>query len=836
MEFVLSTKATGTEFFKKQDYQNAIKHYTTAIEASKEIYETNEEARKQIVLLYSNRSLCHYKLGKLDEAFTDADETVNIDPTFAKGWVRRATALQANGRLKDALASYDEAVKLEPTAKAYQKGRATIKSAIKETEKKREEVSQFAQNLVLEAMKLGNVDSSKCAFGSDGATLNIGFKNNSETRSLHVPSLYSRFAQLTSEEAKNKYIANAIQTYIASDPSQIEMPNTFDKASVLLKVQVINKKMCVSQPQIACVAFEKFNGGSTSKDLKKLFICENVEKGINDLAIAIVVDRGHARFFITKKTLLEWDKAFDFVFKAAYENMKSELKLNEKWTSHASGCATSPWNDGFDAARVVLFPHLCTKAKLTTGMDEGDRVVLFGTSNCAMSAGSRNPIGLCFSGDILINDIVKTGEMLSNVAYRVKFKSSSPTASTSFEWMPFTPKASFEFSVPNEQSEIDAILDAVQGGKKIPVFSNNNHSSNNSSNNSGKKTAKNEESKAKVVLSWEEKVYQTLTRSVDPNVRPPAKGVVKRLLEISTGWTKDNKKSESGQILPGWIPADEIKDTLKNRLAALRIYCQIRDKECIELDKKVSRSTNSNGFFSTSDFKDRVPRYRRPIMKVISDFGGERTLTILTLAQPMTKAEAFSVPIEKRNLAQIIFNIMSIKEMAHAKQAVEGVLKADPAFRELMPDIFDEKKMMMKKKKPVVVVNKEEKKKQAESVATVEGVVESKEGKNDESPPPTPLKAAAVKQQAEKKKSTGFKGGFLKSSGKKKSTNETKKPESIPTTFTVGGQTFTMNSDISSLGNDDIFSTVGSNNYGNNDFNTGITFDPSTSGIFSYQR
>ena len=102
--------------------------------------------------------------------------------------------------------------------------------------------------------------------------------------------------------------------------------------------------------------------------------------------------------------------------------------------------------------------------------------------------------------------------------------------------------------------------------------------------------------------------------------------------------------------------------------------------------------------------------------------------------------------------------------------------------------------------------------------------------------PSTPLKAAAVKQQAEKKKSTGFKGGFLKSSGKKKSTNETKKPESIPTTFTVGGQTFTMNSDISSLGNDDIFSTVGSNNYGNNDFNTGITFDPSTSGIFSYQR
>ena len=60
--------------------------------------------------------------------------------------------------------------------------------------------------------------------------------------------------------------------------------------------------------------------------------------------------------------------------------------------------------------------------------------------------------------------------MLSNVAYRVKFKSSSPTASTSFEWMPFIPKVSFEFSVPNEQSEIDAILDAVQGGKNLSAI------------------------------------------------------------------------------------------------------------------------------------------------------------------------------------------------------------------------------------------------------------------------------------------------------------------------------------------------------------------------------
>ena len=841
MDFILSTKATGTEFFKKQNYQSAIEHYTTAIEASKKLCDANEEAKKQMVLLHSNRSLCYFKMGKVDEAFTDADESVNIDPTFAKGWVRRATAQQANGHLKDALVSYDEAIKLEPEAKAYQKARAKVKSAIKDTEKKREEVSQFAQSLVLEAMKVPGVDSTKCAFASDGATLNIGFKDRSESRSLHVPALYSRFSQLKTEKARTKYVSNAIQTYVASDPNQIEMPKTFEEAAVLLKVQIINKTVCVGQKQIACAPLEKFSGGPSPDKFKKLFLCENAGKGINELAIAIVVDRGHARFFVTRKTLLAWDKTFDFVFKSAYENMKSEMKLRDKWTSHASGCATSPWNDGFDAARVALFPFLCNKAKLSSGMDEGDRIVVFGTSNCTMSAGSRNPIGLCFAGDILINDIAKTGEMLTNVPFRVSFQSSStPTVSTPFEWSRFIPKQSFEFSVPNEQSEIDAILDAVQRGTKIPVFGNVKNL------NAGLEKAESSSTKEKVkksTMPWEEKVYQTLTRSVDPNVRPPGKGVVKRLLEISTGWTSENKRSESGQILPGWIPADEIKDTLKNRLAALRLYCQIRDEDCISLDKHASKVGNSKGFFSSSDFKDRLPRYRRPIMKVISDFGGERTLTILTLAEPMTKEEAFSAPIEKRNLAQLIFNIMSIKEMAHAKQAVTKILKADPEFRALMPDLFEHKKVA-KKKSTAALENSLKSHKAGKSEVVHGGVAESKESKNDESPPPTPLKGGPENVNTTKQgksKSSGLKGGFLKSAPNNTSGKKKKATASIPTTFTVGGQTFTMNSDVSSFeseainfGNDRTFSSF--NGGVHSGFDSGITFDPSTSGIFSYNR
>ena len=55
----------------------------------------------------------------------------DIEPTFAKGWIRRASALQALGRLKDAITAYDEAIKLEPDAKAFQKARKQVKDAVR---------------------------------------------------------------------------------------------------------------------------------------------------------------------------------------------------------------------------------------------------------------------------------------------------------------------------------------------------------------------------------------------------------------------------------------------------------------------------------------------------------------------------------------------------------------------------------------------------------------------------------------------------------------------------------------------------------------------------------
>jgi tetratricopeptide (TPR) repeat protein len=792
MEEILKHKATGTEFFKQGKYEEAVGAYSEGLKLCGGDF-VEEQFLSTSVILLSNRSLCLCKLGRAEEALKDANEATDIDPKFAKGWIRRATAFQALGRLKDALASYDEAIALAPEVKSFQKARKAVKDTVKQVEKQREQVGAFAQNLVVEAIKVQGVDPNGCSFAKDGETLNIAFKDKGkgDVRSMHVPTLYARFSQLTSEDAKAKFLVNAVKTYVAADPSESKLPDSFEEALSLLHVQLVNKERLKRLDNVAFSAIE--NVRSASRCVGE---CSDIEKHLNDLAVVTVCDRGHARFFVTTAALEQWGKSFNDVFAAAAKNMKQQAGVKE-WKSHPSACATSPWNDGFDAARIAAFPSFVEAAKTKGGADEGDRVVLFGATNCSLVAGSRNPIGLCFAGDIVVNDIAKSGDLLSKTPYRL-----ARVSATEFAWTAYAPSAG-EFSVPAEQSEIDAILEAVQGGRAIPVFGTSPAPKKKAAPQEGKKSM---EKKAK--LTWAERVFQTLHRSVNPDVRPPAKKVIGRLLEISTGWQAENKTSPNGQVLPGWIPADEIKDTPQARLAALRLYCQIRDKACIDLDRKASEV----GGFCRSEFAERVPRYRRPILKVIADFGGERTLTVLSLAQKMTAQEAFSAPIAKRNLVQLVHNIMHIKEMQHAAAAVEEVLSADPAFRALLPDVFGDgssKKAADESKEEGSKSDYSPPKPKASFVPsdTFSG---AKDGYVFKSGPDgigyyiditkSTTSANVSKTKAKKMKpKTGleknFKQGFLKSKpGNKKAPVAVAPAET--TSFTVGGQTFTMNADM----------------------------------------
>ncbi|XP_019614922.1 PREDICTED: uncharacterized protein LOC109462771 [Branchiostoma belcheri] len=79
-----SLRQQGNALFKKEQYSEAIAYYTRAINISGD----NVDER-----LYSNRSLCYWKLDQYKLSLEDADKCIELNSRSAKGYCRRALAL-----------------------------------------------------------------------------------------------------------------------------------------------------------------------------------------------------------------------------------------------------------------------------------------------------------------------------------------------------------------------------------------------------------------------------------------------------------------------------------------------------------------------------------------------------------------------------------------------------------------------------------------------------------------------------------------------------------------------------------------------------------------------
>ena len=90
-------KEKGNNFIKEKRYQDALECYTSAL-----------ELRPTEHTIFSNRSLAYLRVGRLEDAFSDACRCVEICPEFARGYMRKAVALNM-------LQRYEEAQKVSVT-------------------------------------------------------------------------------------------------------------------------------------------------------------------------------------------------------------------------------------------------------------------------------------------------------------------------------------------------------------------------------------------------------------------------------------------------------------------------------------------------------------------------------------------------------------------------------------------------------------------------------------------------------------------------------------------------------------------------------------------------
>jgi len=116
MENAENFKAKGNDSFKAGKYQDAIEHFTKAIQLDTE----NSTGQKHV--FHSNRSACYFQLGDAKKALEDSEECVRLKPTWARGYERKGKALLKLGRNKEAKDVFKKGLDHEPANAELQNG------------------------------------------------------------------------------------------------------------------------------------------------------------------------------------------------------------------------------------------------------------------------------------------------------------------------------------------------------------------------------------------------------------------------------------------------------------------------------------------------------------------------------------------------------------------------------------------------------------------------------------------------------------------------------------------------------------------------------------------
>ncbi|CAM9963208.1 unnamed protein product, partial [Heterosigma akashiwo] len=111
-------KAKGNEAFKAQNWAQAIKCFTAAIDLDV------DNASGQSHVFYSNRSAAYLKYGDATKALVDADECVALKPDWPRGHARRGAALGKLGKAAEARAAYKKGLSHDPANAELQRGLA----------------------------------------------------------------------------------------------------------------------------------------------------------------------------------------------------------------------------------------------------------------------------------------------------------------------------------------------------------------------------------------------------------------------------------------------------------------------------------------------------------------------------------------------------------------------------------------------------------------------------------------------------------------------------------------------------------------------------------------
>jgi stress-induced-phosphoprotein 1 len=84
---------------------------------------------QDVITVFTARSAAYLSKGDAAAALADADQCVNLKPSWSKGYGRKGAALHALKRFDDAIDAYNKGLEVEPGSAALQEGLDEVMSA-----------------------------------------------------------------------------------------------------------------------------------------------------------------------------------------------------------------------------------------------------------------------------------------------------------------------------------------------------------------------------------------------------------------------------------------------------------------------------------------------------------------------------------------------------------------------------------------------------------------------------------------------------------------------------------------------------------------------------------
>ncbi|CAH8448512.1 unnamed protein product [Schistosoma turkestanicum] len=179
-DIAVATKDEGNLLFKSGFFGEALTKYTEALELCP------LKCCVERSVIFANRAACHIKLDSPEAAILDCNESLNLQPDYAKCLERRATLFESKDRLSDALEDYKKILQLDPSNQKARHACSTLPERIQiQNEKMKEEMlGQLKQlgNLILKPFGL-STDNFKVQKNPESEGYSINFVQNAATSS-----------------------------------------------------------------------------------------------------------------------------------------------------------------------------------------------------------------------------------------------------------------------------------------------------------------------------------------------------------------------------------------------------------------------------------------------------------------------------------------------------------------------------------------------------------------------------------------------------------------------------------------------------------------------------